>query len=181
MIVAIRAFNAAEKLVKFFTSIYFLQSIDCFNQFKNFFQVDAFKLYLLFKGHGRLELEEMIDNALDMSKYFAQKISNRPGFRLVIDNFEFTNVCFWYIPKCMRNMEENDDWWNYLFKVASLIKDRMVKSGGQLTISYSPLRHRGLGNFFRMITNCHPRPTYAEMDYVIEEIEKFGELLHDFD
>lgn len=112
-----------------------------------------------------------------MAQYFQRQIINRPGFRLVVNRSEFTNVCFWYIPKYMRNQDETEYWWSSLYKVAPFIKDKMIKSGGHLTISYTPIHHRGLGNFFRMITNAHPEPTQVSMDFVIREIEKFGEMI----
>lgn len=53
----------------------------------------------------------------------------------------------------------------------------MVKSGAHLTISYSPIHHRGLGIFFRMLTNAQPVPTHITIGFVISETEKFGEML----
>jgi hypothetical protein len=60
--------------------------------------------------------------------------------------------------------------------VAPAIKEKIVKSG-KLMVGYSPLLHRGMYNFFRMITTCHPVPTYSDMDYVIAQIQHFGEAL----
>lgn len=31
--------------------------------------------------------------------------------------FETTNICFWYIPKRLRGLEETPDWWNELATV----------------------------------------------------------------
>lgn len=61
-----------------------------------------------------------------------------------------------------------------LFQVAPKIKENMLLSGS-LMIGYQPLPQRNLCNFFRLVTTCHPPPTFEDMDYVIEEIEKHGE------
>ena len=105
--------------------------------------------------------------------------------------FEATAVCFWYVPKTMRGREEDGEWWQKMnnvsaimaknkpdnvLQVAPAIKEKMVKSG-KLMIGYSPLHHKGLCNFFRMITTCHPVATYSDMDYVIGQIQQFGEAL----
>lgn len=55
-----------------------------------------------------------------------------------------------------------------------IVKEKMIKSGVMM-VGYSPLNHKGHGNFFRMVVNAHPRPTEASMDFVIDEIEKLGE------
>lgn len=73
----------------------------------------------------------------------------------------------------MRNQEETDDWWQKLYKVTTTIKERMVLDG-TLMISYMPLIHKNLGNFFRMVVTCQPPPTRASMDYIIDLIEKYG-------
>jgi hypothetical protein len=114
------------------------------------------------------------------------------GFRLVQKNFETSSVCFWYIPANLRGKKEDEEWWQkinnvsycWLWKnkydeslqVAPAIKEKIVKSG-KLMVGYSPLLHRGMYNFFRMITTCHPVPTYSDMDYVIAQIQHFGEAL----
>ena len=57
--------------------------------------------------------------------------------------------------------------------MAPLIKERMIKEGS-LMIGYQPLKHKNLGNFFRMVVHCLPPPTNKEMDFVLDEIERIG-------
>lgn len=73
----------------------------------------------------------------------------------------------------MRGQEETDDWWQKLYNVTTLIKERMILDG-TLMISYMPLTSKNLGNFFRMVVTCQPPPTRASMDYAIDLIEKYG-------
>lgn len=44
-------------------------------------------------------------------------------------------------------------------------------------IGYTPLGHKKHCNFFRMVTTCHPSPTYKDMEYVITQIEIYGNEL----
>ncbi|XP_063929442.1 acidic amino acid decarboxylase GADL1 isoform X2 [Zophobas morio] len=139
-------------------------------------KVDSFKLWIMWKARGLSGFQKLVDNALDCANYFKSRIEATEGFRLVQREFEATAVCFWYVPKTMRGREEDGEWWQKMNNVAPAIKEKMVKSG-KLMIGYSPLHHKGLCNFFRMITTCHPVATYSDMDYVIGQIQQFGEAL----
>ncbi|XP_055696279.1 acidic amino acid decarboxylase GADL1 [Lutzomyia longipalpis] len=139
-------------------------------------KVDSFKFWLMLKVRGAKNLGERVDNALEMSSYLTEKLKHRQGFRLVLDEFEYTNICFWYIPQAMRGQEETSDWWQKLYKVAPKIKEKMVMSGSML-VGFSPLLHKGIGNFFRMVITCYPSRTRADIDDFIAEIEKLGESI----
>ena len=87
------------------------------------------------------------------------------------------NVLFFrYIPPNMRGQKETKEWWEKLYSIAPLIKEQMILKG-TLMIGYTPLTYVNVGNFFRMVVACRPTPTTASMDYVIEQIEKFGKSL----
>ena len=100
-------------------------------------------------------------------------------------------------------MEQTDEWWNelekvlrilsplfslsfslwkeikfcyYYSQVAPKIKEQLTYAGS-LMIGYQPLNHKNLKNFFRMVITCHPIRTYQHMDYVIEQIELWGEKI----
>ncbi|XP_012252740.2 cysteine sulfinic acid decarboxylase [Athalia rosae] len=139
-------------------------------------KVDALKLWLMWKARGTSGLRRSIDHAMAVSKYFQKQISIREGFRLVIPDSECSNVCFWYIPPSLRGLEETDEWWSKLYKVAPKIKERMVMEGS-LMVGYTPLSHKGFGNFFRMVVTCSPEAKESSMHFVIEQIEKFGKDL----
>lgn len=44
-------------------------------------------------------------------RYFQEKIAERPGFRLVMPEFQCSSICFWYIPESLRDQNESDEWW----------------------------------------------------------------------
>ncbi|XP_059622527.1 cysteine sulfinic acid decarboxylase [Phlebotomus argentipes] len=139
-------------------------------------KVDAFKLWLMMKVRGIEGLGEKMDNAMEMSQYLTDQLRSRPGFRLVLDEFQYTNICFWYIPKKMRDQEETQDWWKNLYKVAPLIKEKMVKAGSMM-VGFTPLLHKGIGNFFRMVITCQPSFSRNDIDQFIIQIEQFGNSL----
>ncbi|RZB39942.1 glutamate decarboxylase-like protein 1 [Asbolus verrucosus] len=139
-------------------------------------KVDSFKLWIMWKVRGLTGFQSLVDNAMNCAHYFKSAIENLEGFRLVQNQFEITAVCFWYIPKNLRGKKEDANWWKQINNVAPAIKEKMVKNG-KLMVGYSPLHHKGLCNFFRMITTCHPILTHSDMDYVITQIQLFGEAL----
>lgn len=73
----------------------------------------------------------------------------------------------------MRGQDENDDWWKKLYDSTSKIKELLVLDG-RLMIGYTPMKHKGFGNFFRMVVCCQPSPSHSTMDFAIEQIEKIG-------
>lgn len=139
-------------------------------------KVDVFKFWLMLKVRGLAAIECLMDNTMDMAKYLTKVVSERDGFRLThSDEFQYTNVCFWYIPRRMRGTkEENDEWWEELYRVAPEIKKRMILRGSMM-IGYSPLPYKNIGNFFRMTLSCFPPATTDTIDFLIDEIERLGE------
>ena len=61
-------------------------------------------------------------------------------------------------------------------KVAPEIKRRMVEKGS-LMIGYQPLSKKGFVNFFRLVVPGQPLPTYQDMDFIIDEIDRLGKDL----
>lgn len=140
-------------------------------------KVDVFKFWLMLKARGLRGMAERMDGSMAMAAYLTTSIERRVGFRLVPGGeFDFTNLCFWYVPKRMRCAvgEEDADWWTELFKVAPAIKERMCLEG-TIMVGYSPLPHRGMGNFLRMVLACLPVAGQKDVDFVLDEIERMGE------
>ncbi|KAL7036623.1 hypothetical protein ACKWTF_008879 [Chironomus riparius] len=136
-------------------------------------KVDAFKFWIMFKKHGMIGFEAMIDNAFEKASYFADQVKSREGFELVVP-IQYTSICFYYVPEYMRKQEQRDEtWWKGMSKVTAFIKEQMVMNGN-LMLGYSPLASKNLGNFFRMVVTCQPLATYESMDFVLNEIEKIA-------
>ncbi|XP_053671217.1 cysteine sulfinic acid decarboxylase [Anopheles nili] len=142
-------------------------------------KVDAFKFWLMYKARGSAGLEAIVDNAFDCAHALYEQLSTRSGFRLVLEEYQYTNISFWYVPTWMRvdaREQETVEWWQRLYRVTADIKELLVKRGTVL-VCYVPLLHKGIGNFFRMVVTCHPRPTHASMQFIVDEIERVGEQL----
>lgn len=138
-------------------------------------KVDAFKFWLMWKKRGMLGFERLIENAFDKATYLTEQVKRREGFELVIPTFQYTNVSFFYIPTFMRKKERRDEqWWKNISTITTLIKERMVIRGN-LMVGYSPLVHKNIKNFFRMVVTCNPPATTDSMDFVLNQIEEIGE------
>jgi sulfinoalanine decarboxylase / aspartate 1-decarboxylase len=139
-------------------------------------KVDSMKMWLMFKARGLASLEKSIDNTFDQIEYMRQQLIAHPGYRLLFDEWQYTNICFWYIPNRLRGEPETKAWWDQVYNIVPLIKEQMMKRG-QLMVGYSPLSHKNLGNFFRMALTCHPAATRDSMDFVLKEIAEIGEIV----
>ncbi|XP_037079614.1 cysteine sulfinic acid decarboxylase-like [Pollicipes pollicipes] len=139
-------------------------------------KVDAFKLWLMWKAHGDAGLERMVDAAFAASRYCADQVALRPGFRPVLAEPQCANVCFWYVPPSLRGQEETAAWWQHLSQVAPRVKEAMVHKGS-LMVGYQPLPHKQLVNFFRLVFTCVPEPGKAEVDYALDEIDRLADEL----
>ena len=140
-------------------------------------KVDGFKLWLMWKAHGDAGLERMVDTTFAAARYCAEQVSRREGFRPVLpagsDAGQCANVSFWYVPPSLRGAEETAEWWRQLSQVAPRVKEGMVRSGS-LMVGYQPLPQKKLVNFFRLVFTAVPPLGEAEVDYMLDEIEKLG-------
>lgn len=83
-----------------------------------------------------------------------------------------TNVCFSYTPPAFRGKEYSFD---HKSKVHQVIFERMVQDGTML-IQQNPLEEFNLPNFFRL-TLKNEKSTIADMDYILENIDRLGQDL----
>ncbi|XP_023218241.1 cysteine sulfinic acid decarboxylase-like [Centruroides sculpturatus] len=136
-------------------------------------KVDSLKLWLVWKGRGSRGMEKLVDNAFAMAEYLADRLRETEGFRLVLPRFECTNVCFWFVPPCLRGREDSPEFWSKMAKVAPAIKKKMVLEGS-LIIDYHPLGSKSYVNFFRVPLHCTPPPSRSDMDFIVREISRLG-------
>ncbi|CAG2171825.1 unnamed protein product [Oppiella nova] len=133
---------------------------------------DTLKLWLQLKAYGRSGMEAAVNNVYDMAQYITEKLRERPGFKLVMDEFESNLISFWYIPPKMRSNGHSLAP-EVLSKVAPMIKKRMMDCGS-LMIGYQPLSTKQLPNFFRLSITCFPESNTRDMDFILDEIETLG-------
>ncbi|XP_053907645.1 cysteine sulfinic acid decarboxylase isoform X5 [Cuculus canorus] len=135
-------------------------------------RVDCLKLWLLWKAIGTQGLARRVERAFAFTRYLAEEMKRRDGFRLVLEP-EFINLCFWFVPPSLRGREDDPQYWSKLGKVAPVIKERMMKKGSML-VGYQP--HGPHVNFFRQVVT-NPVVTRADLDFFLDEIERLGEDL----
>jgi len=136
-------------------------------------KIDAFKLWVQWKAYGSLGMAQRVESCFECALHLRDRCRTTPGFRLLIEEPECTNVCFWYIPPSLRGQEENAEWWEKLSKVAPAIKAQMQITGAMM-IGYQPQGE--YVNFFRMVIPSADN-TIQDMDKIIDVITKFGEKL----
>uniref|UniRef100_A0A8C5DG18 Uncharacterized protein n=1 Tax=Gouania willdenowi TaxID=441366 RepID=A0A8C5DG18_GOUWI len=86
---------------------------------------------------------------------------------------ECTNVCFWYIPPSLRNLQGHPKFWKKLHTVAPAIKERMMKVGSMM-VGYQT--HKDRVNFFRMVL-VSPQVSTEDADFVLDEMHNLGKDL----
>jgi len=65
-------------------------------------------------------MAQRVDSCFENALYLRDRIRETPGFRLLIEEPECTNICFWYIPQSLRGQTEDEEWWAKLSKVSQL-------------------------------------------------------------
>lgn len=80
--------------------------------------LNAITLNLLLNlSQGSLGLEKHVDTLFENTAYFTSYIRDREGFKLVLEEPPFVNVCFWYIPPSLRNSQRDEDYHEKLHRV----------------------------------------------------------------
>ncbi|CAG0922938.1 unnamed protein product [Notodromas monacha] len=137
-------------------------------------KTDSFKLWAMWKARGTSGFRNLVENAFHCANYFYDQLKDKDGFKLVLPAKQSAHVCFWYIPVRLRGLEETEEWWNEVSKVAPEIKKRMTLKGSMM-IGYQPLASKKLRNFFRLVITCHPSLTHQHMDEIVSEIDRLGQ------
>lgn len=133
-------------------------------------RADVLKFWLMWRAKGTDGFQDHIDRVFENAEYLTQQLKSRPGFEMVLENPECTNVCFWYIPPSLRNEKRDGEFEQKLHRVAPKIKERMMKEGTMM-ITYQPLRSKP--NFFRFVLQ-NSALDKGDMDHIIREIERLG-------
>ncbi|XP_013788993.1 cysteine sulfinic acid decarboxylase-like isoform X1 [Limulus polyphemus] len=139
-------------------------------------KVDVLKLYLAWRGRGQIGMEQLVNHAFNMAQYFFEKIKHTKGFKLVLPEFQFTNICFWYVPPSLQGKEHTPDFWDQLSTIAPKLKEKMTKQGTMM-IAYQPLSSKSFPNFFRLIVHCLPSLSKEDMDFIVTELQRLAEDL----
>lgn len=133
-------------------------------------RADVLKFWFMWRAKGTKGLQQHIDRLFDNAEYFRQELQTRDNFKLVLENPECVNVCFWYLPPSLINHERDESFWTKLHQIAPKIKELLVKEGTMM-LTYQSLSEKP--NFFRM-TIQNSGLNKADMKHVIDEIDRLG-------
>ncbi|RWS09991.1 glutamate decarboxylase-like protein [Dinothrombium tinctorium] len=132
---------------------------------------DIFKLWLMWRSKGVSGYVKHIDHLFDMTQYMVKKIKEKSDqFYLIWEEPECVNVCFWYIPKRLRNVAHTREREEELGRITAKLKGRMMNAG-TLMISYQPLGDKP--NFFRNIIS-NPGVKEKDIDFMLAELDRLG-------
>lgn len=136
-------------------------------------RADVLKFWFMWKAKGSEGFENHINKVFEKSKFFLRTIKNRPGFELVLDEPECTNICFWYVPPSLRESKGCEDFKEKLHTVAPKIKEKMMKEGSMM-VTYQAIK--GNPNFFRIVFQNSSLED-SDMIHLIENFERYGQDL----
>ncbi|KAL8564651.1 hypothetical protein ACOMHN_004145 [Nucella lapillus] len=131
---------------------------------------DIFKLWLMWRAKGDDGFEKQINHYFQTAQYLLETLKGKPGFRLLSEELDAPNVCFWYLPEAWRHLNFDLIPKEKLGKIAPTIKGRMMEHGTTL-VQYQPLG--SLPNLFRVAIS-NPIITSADVDFLVDEIERLG-------
>ncbi|XP_028038924.1 acidic amino acid decarboxylase GADL1 isoform X2 [Bombyx mandarina] len=137
-------------------------------------KIDAFKLWMMWKSRGDIGLSVLTDKVMSIAQFCLSATSKMEGFRLVSEKLQCPNVCFWYIPKFMRNKDENEEWWDLMHKITPKIKEQLTLTS-KLMVAYSPLRQHK--NFFRLAFTFHPELNENQVIEMLNAVKESGEAI----
>ncbi|CAG7834905.1 unnamed protein product [Allacma fusca] len=135
-------------------------------------RADILKFWLMWKAKGTEGFERHIDHVFGLKEQLIAEIKNRGDrFRLLIPDYECTNVSFWYVPVNLRNLEtDSTEFQKRIHKVAPKIKEKMMKEGSMM-VSYQTLRE--YPNFFRTVFQSSGL-TSEDIKYFLDQFENLG-------
>lgn len=134
---------------------------------------DVFKLWLQWRARGDSGFEKRVNRLMELTEYQVKRIKEQSDkFHLIFEP-HFVNVCFWYIPKSLRDVPHDAEKEEKLGVICPRIKGRMMKAG-TLMVGYQ--RHGKIPNFFRSIIS-QDALTEEDIDFMLDEIDRLGEDL----
>lgn len=129
-------------------------------------RIDSLKFWLPWKIYGDAGYQKQVICNLENAQLMVCLLRDRKKFKLVIDEVEYANVCFWYLPEKTLNHGQ-------LHELAPKIKQRLM-SDGTLMINYQPMDD--LPNFFRMVFHDSTL-IKADLIKIIDLIEAAGDAI----
>ncbi|XP_072389109.1 glutamate decarboxylase [Diabrotica undecimpunctata] len=132
---------------------------------------DIFKLWLQWRAKGDGGFEQLIDRLMELAEYMVKRIREQPDKFYLIMEPELVNVCFWYIPKRLRNEPHGPAREKKLGEMCPKLKAKMMEEGTLMT-GYQPDDRRP--NFYRNIISS-AAVTESDIDFLLAEMDRLGQ------
>merc|ERR1711970_716313 len=132
---------------------------------------DIFKFWLQWRAKGTSGFEFQMDRIMELTQYQMRRMREMPAkYYIIVEDPEMVNVCFWYVPERLREVEHGPERMQELGKVTAELKSRMMYAGN-LMVGYQPLDDKP--NFFRSIIS-NQACTEEDIDFMLEELDRLG-------
>jgi glutamate decarboxylase len=135
---------------------------------------NAFKLWLQWRSRGDLGFENRVDRLMELTAYHVKRLKERNDRFHLLTEPELVNVCFWYVPKRLRDAPHDDDKAKQLSELCPCIKALMMKAGSVM-VNVVNDDDKSM-NFFRSIIS-NEGTTEHDIDFLLDEIDRLGEDL----
>jgi len=138
---------------------------------------DAFKFWLMWQVYGTRYFEKQMDKKMSVAQKVVGLIKKRKKFLLYRDDPAYLNICFWYIPRGLRNITKNKNFSAKEKKEIAFFAKRiyqLMKKDGQVLVNFAKVFQQP--EFFRLIVS-NPNLNGEEIEKVLDVIESLGEIL----
>jgi len=119
-----------------------------------------------------------VDANFANAQYFASELEKRSDkFELLFEP-ECTQVCFFYLPKCIRGMPKSKGRDEICGQFVPMLR-RRIQVAGSMLVNYNPLSE-SLPNFpfvpnhWRIVW-ANPEQTFKDALFVLDEMDRLGE------
>jgi glutamate/tyrosine decarboxylase-like PLP-dependent enzyme len=140
---------------------------------------DSLKAWLSWQVHGDEGFQKRVDHDFDNAVFCAEEIKKRSDKFELLWYPECIQTCFFYLPKCIRDMPKSKKRDEYCGEIVPLIR-RRIQQTGRLLVNYNPLHASPNGsidftpNFFRIVF-ANPEQTKEDVIFALDEIDRLGE------
>jgi len=128
----------------------------------------------MWKAWGDLGMTIRVENSWNNAEFLLQQIKLRDNrFKLVIDEIEGPNVCFWWVPPDLRKSKDTPELRKNLAIYVPQIKVKLQKSG-RIMLDCCPSVDQP--TFFRTV-QVNRDVSNQDITYLLDQVEQIGESL----
>jgi len=143
---------------------------------------DILKFWMMWKSIGLKGMTSRLDHVWAISRYLVHAINQRSDNFILVNDPMCTNVCFYYVPPCLREQADyklpynqwTEEMKQKISQVCPKIKAMMQQKGSMMCNFQAQKEYV---NFWRMVI-ISPCLSSSDMDFVLDEIESCGKTLN---